>query len=204
MKIRYIQKKGLEPFLNKNPSFQYLMNLLYSLAMVPVVKVAEIYDTVIMDFLVAHEEDASFLEFQDEINDFLAYYDKTWMGVMAGRQHNRRTPLFAIPSWNKNEALLAGHQLTNNTCEGANHAWNASVGPHPSLFVVLEQFITEDSWAEKILREDSLAVGRNDQANHSRTLEKSYQLQDTQCIVKDYANLEPKSFMDMLVNTFTR
>jgi hypothetical protein len=63
MKIRYIQKKGLEPFLNKNPSFQYLMNLLYSLAMVPVVKVAEIYNTVIMDFLVAHEEDASFLEF---------------------------------------------------------------------------------------------------------------------------------------------
>ncbi len=90
---------------------------------------------------------------------------------MVGRQRTRRHPLFLILLWNKTEALLAGHQLTNNAYEGAYHALNASVGPNPSLYVVLEHFVIEDSWAEKSLREDSLAVGRNDQACHSRTLD---------------------------------
>jgi hypothetical protein len=165
----------LESFLNQSPPFQYLVNLLYSLAMVPVEKVLDIYDTVIMDFLVAHEEDEGFLDYQEDINKFLSYFDCTWMGLMVGRQRTRRPPLFLIPPWNKTEALLAGHQLTNNTCEGANHAWNASVGPNPSLYVVLEHFKIEDLWAEKSLQEDSLAVGRNDQAGHSRTLDRTYQ-----------------------------
>jgi hypothetical protein len=85
--------------------------------MVPVEKVLDIYDTVIMDFLVAHEEDEGFLDDQEDINKFLSYFDCTWMGLMVGRQRTRRPPLFLIPSWNKTEALLAGHQLTNNTCE---------------------------------------------------------------------------------------
>ncbi len=123
---------------------------------------------------------------------------------MFGRQRTRKPPLFLIPSWNKTEALLAGHQLTNNTCEGANHAWNASVGPNPSLYVVFEHFVIEDSWAEKSLQEDSLPVGRNDQAGHSRTLDWTYQRQDTQSIAKDFANMKPKAFMDMIVNTLTR
>jgi hypothetical protein len=194
----------LESFLNQSPPFQYLVNLLYSLAMVPVEKVLDIYDTVIMDFLVAHEEDEGFLDYQEDINKFLSYFDCTWMGLMVGRQRTRRPPLFLIPSWNKTEALLAGHQLTNNTCEGANHAWNASVGPNPSLYVVLEHFNIEDSWAEKSLQEDSLAVGRNAQAGQSRTLDQTYQRKDTQNIAKDFANMKPKAFMDMIVKTLTR
>jgi hypothetical protein len=70
--------------------------------------------------------------------------------------------------------------------------------------VVLEHFVIKDSWAEKSLREDSLAVGRNDQAGHSRTLDRTYQRQDTQKIAKDFANMKPKAFMDMIVNTLTR
>ena len=45
---------------------------------------------------------------------------------------------------------------------------------------------------------------RNDQAGHTRTLDRAYQRQDTQSIVKDFANLEPKAFMDMIINTLTR
>ena len=67
-----------------------------------------------------------------------------------------------------------------------------------------EHFVIEDSWAEKSLWEDSLAVSRNDQAGHSRTLDQTYQRQDTQSIAKDFANMKPKAFMDMIVNTLTR
>ena len=73
-----------------------------------------------------------------------------------------------------------------------------------STYVVLEQFITEDTWAEKILREDSLAVGKNTQLNHSRTLAQEYQRQDTKSIIENFHNLEPKAFMDMMVNTYTK
>ena len=88
---RNIQKK-LESFLNQSPPFQYLVNLLYSLAMVPVEKVLDIYDTVIMDFLVAHEEDEGFLDHQEEINKF---FDCTWMGGLDGwpAAHQEASPL---------------------------------------------------------------------------------------------------------------
>ncbi len=39
------------------------------------------------------------------------------------------------------------------------------------MYVVLEHFIIEDSWAEMTLQEDSLTVSLNDQAGHSRTLD---------------------------------
>ena len=82
----------MESFLNQSPPFQYLVNLLYSLAMVPVEKVLDIYDTVIMDFLVAHEEDEGFLDHQEEINKF---FDCTWMGGLDGwpAAHQEASPL---------------------------------------------------------------------------------------------------------------
>jgi hypothetical protein len=65
----------------------------------------------------------------------------------ATKKTRTQAPLYAIMSWNKIESLLvAHHQLTNNTCERANPAWNATVGPRPSFYVVLEHFITKDSY----------------------------------------------------------
>ncbi len=49
-----------------------------------------------------------------------------------------------------------------------------------------------------VLREEFLVVDKNDQANHIRTLEKSYQRQDTQSSVNGFVKLEPKSFMERL------
>jgi hypothetical protein len=60
---------------------------------------------------------------------------------------------------------------------------------HPqnvSLQNVRFQNVRWKTSVKKILLEEFLAVGRNDQAIHSRTLEKSYQRQDTQSSVNDF------------------
>jgi len=41
----------------------------------------------------------------------ISLYEKTWLGVIAGRQHTRRPPLFSITLWNKNEAMLEEEQV---------------------------------------------------------------------------------------------
>jgi len=42
--------------------------------------------------------------------------------------------------WNKFAETLAGHQRTNNTCEGFNSSFSADVEPFPSLWKVCIEF----------------------------------------------------------------
>jgi hypothetical protein len=63
--------------------------MLYCLAMVPVDQVTESYNTVVQDYLEAHAQDEGFQDNQDDISSFLTYYEKTWLGVNAGRNHTR-------------------------------------------------------------------------------------------------------------------
>lgn len=196
---RNLQEKGLESFNNQSTAFQYLVHLLYSLAMVPANRVAEYYDTVVQDYVESKAEDEGFVYHQEEISSFLTYYERTWLGIIAGRNKTRRPPLNAIPWWNKYDAVVGGHQLTNNTCEGANSAWAASIGPQPSLYVVLDKFIHSESLAKKTLREESLAVGKDNQANHSRTLAAEQKRQDRKALCQDFENVEPSMYMDSLV-----
>jgi hypothetical protein len=70
--------------------------------------------------------------------------------------------------------------------------------------VVLDCFITSESRAEKIHRDNSLAVGKTNQFNQSRILAQIYQQMDAQKSAKDYDNMEPKTFMAMMVATFSK
>ena len=199
---RNLQQKGLESLHNQNPSFQYLVSLLYGLAMVPANKIPEYYDTVVQDYLESQEEKPEFQDHQEEISAFLSYFERTWLGVIAGRNRTRRAPLISIGLWSKHEAVVGGYKLTNNTCEGANSAWAATIGPHPTLSLVVDKFISSETWAQKVLREESLAVGRQDQSNSTRSLAATHQRKDLQALCTDFPNVEPNVYMDTLINFY--
>jgi hypothetical protein len=67
------------------------------------------------------------------------------------------------------------------------------------LYVVLDKFIHSESLAKKTLREESLAVGKDNQANHSRTLAAEQKRQDRKALCQDFENVEPSMYMDSLV-----
>jgi len=76
------------------------------------------------DFL-SKEFDVLSTGFQDDyeqVEMFLAYFEKTWLGSMNTRTWERRSPLFAHSLWNKYQAVLDEDVLTSNAAEGYNHA----------------------------------------------------------------------------------
>ncbi len=44
---------------------------------------------------------------------------------------------------------------------GFNSGWSGTMNRRSSLYMVLEGFLNNESWAEQILREDVVAVGSN-------------------------------------------
>jgi hypothetical protein len=116
---RNIQAKGLLTLMNHSTKFNYLVKMLYGLAFVPPHKVTDIFDTIIMDYVDANKETEGFIEYAEEVEDLLAYFQRNWTGMIAGRNRTRRPPMFEISTWNKYEDVLADHKITNNICEGS-------------------------------------------------------------------------------------
>jgi hypothetical protein len=115
---RNIQTKGLQVLLNNSTKFMYFVKMLYGLSFVPPDKVTDIFENHIMDYLDQNKMEEGFAENAEEIEDFVAYFQRAWIGMIAGRNKARRPPLFSISTWNKYEDILAERQITNNHCEG--------------------------------------------------------------------------------------
>ncbi len=113
---------------NQDIDFNFFIKLLFSLIYVPVDSVVHAYDTVVLDFYDNHRNDESWTEMSYEIDQFLAYFERTWVGSKSHSRSNvRREPLFAHSNWNKHQAVMDGEALTNNFSESFNHGWTSSL-----------------------------------------------------------------------------
>lgn len=120
-----LQDLGLAAFFNQDLDFQEWIRMIYSLSFVPLDKVVQYYDSVIMDKMYAmtsegepstddgdggSDEKGAWFEVYDEIVVFVEYMDRTWIG----RKHpptrgntiqkdGRRKPLYVHELWNQVE-----------------------------------------------------------------------------------------------------
>jgi hypothetical protein len=201
---RKLQEKGLVVLINRSSKFEYLVKMVYGLAYVPPIRVGEFFITVIQDYVNENKDDQDFQEFEEEIEDFLSYYERTWIGALSGnRAGGRKAPRYAIETWNKYEDILEERPITNNSCEGFNSSWTGSMNKRDSLFVVLEGFLNKESWSQQILREDSMAVGGNKmEGNTSRALASVQRRLDLQALVQDFDTMMPRTYLDSIVKFF--
>jgi hypothetical protein len=102
-----IQTKGLQVLLNNSTKLMYLVKMLYGLSFVPPDKVTEIFDNTIMEYLDSNKNKGGFSEMAEEIEDFVAYFQRAWIGMIAGRNKARRPPMFSVTTWNKYDDILA-------------------------------------------------------------------------------------------------
>jgi hypothetical protein len=176
------------------------VRLIQALPFVPADQVINYYEEVIISYYDSCLELENFHNNEDEIGSFMTYVERTWIGAPYGRNNRRRQPLFQIASWNHYDSVLAGRSITNNECEGFNSSWTGSLPPRPSLYNVLDHFIQRDSWAEKTLQEESVAVGGNSlDKSTSRALHRQQRRLDLQAICKDFAAMPPTYYMERLV-----
>jgi hypothetical protein len=92
---------------------------MYGLAFVPPIRVEELFESVIMEYVTEQKDDGSFQDNEGQIDDFLSYFERTWVGALSGNRAGRRkAPRFALEIWNKYKDVLEERPITNNMCEG--------------------------------------------------------------------------------------
>jgi hypothetical protein len=60
-----------------------------------------------MEYANKQKDDDGFQDNEEQIDDFLSYFEHTWVKALSGnRAGGRKAPQFALKTWNKNRDVL--------------------------------------------------------------------------------------------------
>lgn len=104
------------------------------------------------DVVVAYDEIVA-LSFYDRnsylLDDFLTYFECTWIGPRKHNKNNRAKPLFPIKLWNCYNLIINDDIISNNITESWRSGFNNLVGiANPSFGVFMGSLKDEQSKTE--------------------------------------------------------
>ena len=145
--MRQVGERGLKSLFNESAKFQELIYILYALVYFPPKDVLSFYKDELLPYIIdgiEHEE--SWAEYEEELECFGIYYEKTWIEARGGR-----APLFPIATWNhykcvKNEQHTS---QTNNIVESYNRTMNGLISKNPNIWTVAQIFVQQEASARR-------------------------------------------------------
>ncbi|CAF4818092.1 unnamed protein product [Rotaria magnacalcarata] len=130
---RQVQSKGLATKYKEDECFRLNVKKLIALAFVPVGDVTTACDSVTE-------------QFDDDADDLLDYFEKTWIGERKRRGASRKNTQFAQQLWNVYDRVVAGLPRSNNSVEGWHNAFASRVSiNHPNIIKLTEKIRREQS-----------------------------------------------------------
>ena len=152
-----------------NEDFQTLVRYLWALSVVPEEDIVRTWEDVISS---RHDElKPNFEDNSEQVDLFLEYFEKTWIGALNWRTGARRNPMFPHAVWNKYETVLSDEPLTSNAAEGFNGAFALSLPNNASIWALIQQLRTEENSNDRKMRDVLLGPQNNKEtATTSRNL----------------------------------
>ncbi|CAF2061216.1 unnamed protein product [Rotaria magnacalcarata] len=130
---RQVQNKGLATKYRQDECFRLKLKKLIALAFVPLDEVTTAFD------LIADQ-------FNDDADDLLEYFEKTWIGEPKRRGTGRKKPLFDHKLWNIHDRVIAATPRSNNSVKGWHNAFAIRVSiSHPTIVKLGEKIRREQS-----------------------------------------------------------
>ena len=194
-----LRKCGLSEVIKESISFQTLFRCLWALSLVPPTDVITVWENFISDEFDRMDSNGDFSEFQEEILEFMSYFERCWIGELNRRTFVRRKSIHPISWWNKYEQVRNDVQTTSNIAEGYNNAMNYSLPRKASIWMLIESFRTEEAGVGRKLHE--AAVGQVT-SNRSRDKQRDAKHQELKNLVNNYKNVEIKTYMYSLIEFF--
>ena len=147
-----------------------------------------------MKLLFVLECEVWYEDYVDEIDQFLSYVKRTWIG------RSDRQPTFAIKTWNNYDEVLSDKRLTNNVSESFNSSWFGSMTRRPSLYEVLGGFQRKEAASELELREECLSVGVNSgRLTDQRNKRSSEERADLKKLCQNFSTMPPKNYLESII-----
>ncbi|CAF1677455.1 unnamed protein product [Rotaria magnacalcarata] len=130
---RHIQDNGLSKKYQEDEYFRLNVRKLLSLPFVPTDNVAEAFDIVADDF-------------EDDADNIVEYFEKTWIGQRKKRGTGRKKPIFNYELWNVYERVINNLPRSNNPVEAWHCAFANRVSmAHPSTAKLADKIRREQS-----------------------------------------------------------
>ena len=194
---RQIQNNGLQNKYQEDKCFYLNVKKLLALSFVPVSDVIKAFELIVNDF-------------DDDADDFLGYFEKTWIGEpkRRGKTHRkknhliitydlgtgRKTALFPIELWNMYDRVSQNLPRSNNSIEGWHNAFSKRVSiAHPTITKLTEKIRLEQSKFE-------VEIAQIRQGHEPKPKKLIYRRMDGRIkrLVDDYPNVDLGEYLNSL------
>ena len=189
-----IQKFHLQGLYDTDSYFQLFISHLWALALVPASDVQKVWNEIIEPII--PEEDENDLDVKNILN-FIAYFERTWIGTPKYKSKDRRPPIFSHDKWSCFDAVKAGDDTTTNTCEGYNNAVALSIPHHAGVWTLVEQFRVEETMAQ--LKHRDAAVGGTGEQGRRRSQDKHARQEELRMLVNNYDDIAMEDYISYVV-----
>lgn len=201
---RKLASLGLTSLYTSNESLQVLIRYIWGLSLAPIDQIVPLWE----DFIrVKYEEmsESDAFEGEDEaVDEWIGYFERTYVGALNWRTGNRKQPLYPHEVWNKNKSILSDDPTTTNSAEGYNNALKSSLPRNNSIWTLLKQLQKEENSNHLKLRDVALGQQNNQSTspNSSRNLARAQRQQDLKGLVSNFANMSTKMWMASVVDFY--
>ena len=84
------------------------------------------------------DDDDEAADFSRALEDYIAYFERTWVGKINPRTQKRGRPVFKLEHWNHYSAVMSDSpELTNNKSESFNSQMKTII-PKKNFFAILK------------------------------------------------------------------
>ena len=206
------QKQGLVPNINNVSVVQSFMRRLWALSFVPIADIVKVYDQDILPTMPVWEapedEEAddvgeeSVHNYNRALDNYLHYFEATWVGAKDRRTGVRGGPMFAHALWSKYLAVKDERpDLTSNRSEAYNSASKMSIPMKPTLWVVCK-FIQREEGQARAKVQAAIGAHPPTDPHPARTRKRLEKAQALKRIVDQYDVLPKAQYLDALVAHF--
>ena len=197
-----IRKNHLLAAYNSDPRLQEFVRRLWGLSLVPEDQVVKVWESFVEKSWPEIDVEEEWTNVEPEnVEDFLIYFEKTWIGLTNPRSGGRRNPRFPIHLWNKYTAVMDEEPTTTNSAEGFNSASKLYLQRNASIWAVITQFKTEESLVLVKLREAALGNSQAQQ-NTSRNVKREGRNKQLKSLVANFNQLNVEDYFGYLIDYY--
>ena len=203
--LRQAQSRvGLLMYSEEDITIQNWIRLVWSLSYVPIDDVVKVYTEYILpnmpeiDDEEENREEAA--DFVKALEEYIAYFEATYIGKVNPRTGRRGRPRFKLEYWNHFDAVVNDSgEITNNKSEAFNSLMKITIPMAPNIFAILKAIQDEDAISNAKFKA-AIAGNVSSDPNPSRTKRYIERRNKLKGLVVQYGTLELKDYMEALMS----
>ena len=206
--LRQAQSRtGLLRHSEADITIQNWIRMIWCLSLVPIPDVIKVYEEYVLPKMPEiddedEDDDEEAADYTRAIEEFIQYFENTYLGKVNPRTGLRGQPRFKFEYWNHYDCVVNDSgELTNNKSEAFNSLMKITIPMAPNIFAILQAIKDEDAISEAKFAA-SLAGNVNSDRNPSRTKRYCERKDKLRALLVQYNSVSLNKYMEAVMTFF--